>query len=114
MSLALLPPLFQGFSASAGRAAVVANAGIGDSLDLVVLGVYYGKGKRTSWYGASLLAAYNPTTQNYETVCNIGTGFSERILEELHTTLEEHVIDKPKPFYSHSSVKNDQPDVWLS
>jgi DNA ligase 1 len=88
-------------------------SGIGDSLDLVVLGAYYGKGKRTSWYGAFLLAAYNPSTQNYETVCNIGTGFSEQILEELHTSLEEHVIDKPKPFYSHSSVKNDQPDVWF-
>jgi DNA ligase 1 len=88
-------------------------SGIGDSLDLVVLGAYYGKGKRTSWYGAFLLAAYNSSTQNYETVCNIGTGFSEQLLEELHTALEEHVIDRPKPFYSHSSVKNDQPDVWF-
>lgn len=88
-------------------------AGIGDSLDLVVLGAYHGKGKRTSWYGAFLLAAYNPSTQNYETVCNIGTGFSEQILEEFHTQLEEHVIDRPKPFYKHSTVKNDQPDVWF-
>ena len=88
-------------------------SGIGDSLDLVVLGAYHGKGKRTSWYGAFLLAAYNPSTQNYETVCNIGTGFSEQILEEFHTQLEEHVIDRPKPFFNHSSVKNDQPDVWF-
>ena len=88
-------------------------SGIGDSLDLVVLGAYHGKGKRTSWYGAFLLAAYNPETQNFETVCNIGTGFSEQLLEELHTELSEIVIDKPKPFYSHSSAKNDQPDVWF-
>lgn len=88
-------------------------SGVGDSLDLVVLGAYYGKGKRTSVYGAFLLAAYNPTEQTYETVCNIGTGFSEAILEELHTQLSEIVIDKPKPFYSHSSVPKDQPDVWF-
>ena len=88
-------------------------SGIGDSLDLVVLGAYYGKGKRTSVYGAFLLAACNSTTQNYETVCNIGTGFSEQVLEDLHKELEEHVIDRPKPFYNHSSTKNDQPDVWF-
>ena len=88
-------------------------SGVGDSLDLVVLGAYYGKGKRTNWYGAFLLAAYNTSSQEYETVCNIGTGFSEAILEEFHTELEKHVIDKPKPFYRHSTVKNDQPDVWF-
>lgn len=88
-------------------------SGIGDSLDLIVLGAYYGKGKRTSVYGAFLLAAYDPNDQVYETVCNIGTGFSEATLEELHSQLSEHVIDRPKMFYHHSTVKNDQPDVWF-
>ncbi|KAI4202949.1 MAG: hypothetical protein LQ350_002166 [Teloschistes chrysophthalmus] len=88
-------------------------SGIGDSLDLVVLGAYYGKGKRTSVYGAFLLACYNASTQTYETVCNVGTGFSEAILEEYHSTLGEIAIEKPKPFYSHSSVPKDQPDVWF-
>ncbi|KAL9614634.1 MAG: hypothetical protein Q9167_000922 [Letrouitia subvulpina] len=88
-------------------------SGIGDSLDLVVLGAYYGKGKRTSVYGAFLLASYNSSTQTYESVCNIGTGFSEVILEEFHATLEKYSIDRPKPFYSHSSVPKDQPDVWF-
>lgn len=88
-------------------------AGVGDSLDLVVLGAYFGKGKRTSVYGAFLLACYNSPTETYETVCNIGTGFSEAILEELHTKLKDVAIDKPKPFYAHSSVPKDQPDVWF-
>ncbi|KAK5739005.1 ATP-dependent DNA ligase Cdc17 [Elasticomyces elasticus] len=88
-------------------------AGAGDSLDLVVLGAYYGKGKRTSVFGAFQLACFNERSQKYETVCNIGTGFSEVLLEELHETLSPHVIDKPKPFYDHSTGKNDQPDVWF-
>jgi len=88
-------------------------SGAGDSLDLVVLGAYYGKGKRTSVYGAFLLACYNPSTEQYESVCNIGTGFSEALLAELHATLSPLVIDRPKPFYNHSSTKNDQPDVWF-
>jgi DNA ligase-1 len=87
--------------------------GIGDSLDLVVLGAYYGKGKRTSVYGAFLLACYNPSTETYETICNIGTGFSESILASLHADLSPHIIDRPKPFYSHSSTGQHQPDVWF-
>ena len=87
--------------------------GLGDSLDLVVLGAYFGRGKRTSVYGAFLLACYNSSTQTYETVCNIGTGFSEALLEDLHALLTPHVIDRPKPFYAHSAVPKDQPDVWF-
>ncbi len=79
----------------------------------MVLGAYFGKGKRTSVYGAFLLACYNTSTEKYETVCNIGTGFSEAVLEELHGTLSDVVIDKPKPFYAHSAVPKDQPDVWF-
>ncbi|GAM83588.1 hypothetical protein ANO11243_015760 [Dothideomycetidae sp. 11243] len=88
-------------------------SGAGDSLDLVVLGAYYGKGKRTSWFGAFLLACYNPETQRYETVCNIGTGFSEEMLSHLHETLSPIIIERPKPFYSHSQGNKDQPDVWF-
>ncbi|KAF4556891.1 ATP dependent DNA ligase domain-containing protein 3 [Elsinoe fawcettii] len=88
-------------------------AGAGDSLDLVVLGAYYGRGKRTSVFGAFLLACYNQSSQEFETVCNIGTGFSEEMLAHLHETLSPIVIERPKPFYSHSSGNKDQPDVWF-
>lgn len=88
-------------------------AGAGDSLDLAVLGAYHGKGKRTNWYGAFLLAAYDSKSETFETVCNIGTGFSEAVLNDLHEQLSSTVIDRPKPFYRHSTTKNDQPDVWF-
>lgn len=88
-------------------------AGAGDSLDLVVLGAYYGKGKRTSVYGAFLLACWNPATELFETVCNIGTGFSDEALARLHESLSPLVIARAKPFYSHSTGKTDQPDVWF-
>jgi DNA ligase-1 len=87
--------------------------GIGDSLDLVVLGAYHGKGKRTSWYGAFLLACYNSGSDTYETICNIGTGFSEEVLKDLHAQLSSIVIERPKPFYRHSDVPAHQPDVWF-
>ena len=88
-------------------------AGVGDSLDLVVLGAYFGRGKRTSVYGAFLLACYNSKEETYETVCNIGTGFSDEMLSMLYEKLKDEVIAKPKPFYNHSGGNKDQPDVWF-
>lgn len=85
----------------------------GDSLDLVVIGAYYGKGKRTNWYGAFLLACYNPATQEFESVCNIGTGFSEEVLESQYNALKEYEIEKPKPYYLHPGGGQSQPDVWF-
>jgi DNA ligase-1 len=88
-------------------------AGAGDSLDLVVIGGYHGKGKRTSVYGAFMLACYNPNSQNFESICNIGTGFSEEMLQKLHAQLVEFEIEKPKPYYMHASGNMQQPDVWF-
>jgi DNA ligase-1 len=88
-------------------------SGAGDSLDLVVIGGYHGKGKRTSVYGAFLLACYNPQSQNFETICNIGTGFSEELLQKLHAQLNPLEMEKPKPYYMHASGNMQQPDVWF-
>lgn len=88
--------------------------GVGDSLDLVVIGGYIGKGKRTGWYGGFLLAGYNQDTGEYETVCKIGTGFSEELLQKLHDILKPTEISKPKPSYVYdTNNSNAVPDVWF-
>lgn len=88
--------------------------GVGDSLDLVVIGGYIGKGKRTGWYGGFLLAAYNQDTGDYETVCKIGTGFSEELLQKLHDVLKPTEMEKPKPsFVYDTNNSNAKPDVWF-
>ncbi|AOA63434.1 GQ67_04253T0 [Komagataella phaffii] len=83
--------------------------GVGDSLDLAVVGGYIGKGKRTGWYGGFLLACYNEDSGEYETCCKIGTGFSEEMLQTLSGTLKPTVIQQPKPFYVYDA----SPDVWF-
>ncbi|KAI9773642.1 MAG: hypothetical protein M1840_006916 [Geoglossum simile] len=88
-------------------------SGLGDSLDLVVVGAYYGKGKRTSVYGAFLLACYSSSTQTYETICNIGTGFSDTLLSHFHTLLSPLTISSPPSYYIHTSTSAHQPDVWF-
>lgn len=88
--------------------------GVGDSLDLVVVGGYIGKGKRTGWYGGFLLAAYNQDTGEYESVCKIGTGFSEELLAKLAEQLKPQEIQTPKAFYVYDKDNsNAKPDIWF-
>ena len=39
--------------------------GLRDSLDLVVIGAWYGQGRKVKWYSPFLLAAYDPETEEY-------------------------------------------------
>ncbi|KAI5388983.1 DNA ligase 1 [Lathyrus oleraceus] len=84
---------------------------IGDSLDLVPIGAFAGRGKRTGVYGAFLLACYDTDREEFQSLCKIGTGFTENVLEERSTSLGSKVIPKPKSYYQYGeSVK---PDVWF-
>lgn len=75
--------------------------GVGDTLDLVVMGAYSGVGKRTGVYGGYLLGCYNPTTEEYESVCKIGTGFTDEDLLEQFKILQEHKIDRAPIYYQY-------------
>ena len=56
------------------------DSGLGDSFDLVPIGAFYGTGRRKKCYGAYILACYNEDMERYETICKIGTGFSDENL----------------------------------
>ncbi|KAI0788432.1 hypothetical protein C8Q75DRAFT_768462 [Abortiporus biennis] len=85
-------------------------AGVGDSLDLVVVGGYYGKGKRTNVYGAFLLACYDADAEEYQTICKIGTGFSEEMLQSHYDTLKPLEMTKVR---GDVKVGGAKPDVWF-
>jgi len=86
--------------------------GVGDSLDLVVVGAWHGKGKRKGVYGNFLLAVYNDDDEVYEVISKIGTGFEEAELAEVHKDLSQHKIDAPRSYYKFKDNKN-VPDVWF-
>ena len=83
--------------------------GPADSLDLVVIGANYGQGKRTGWYGAFLLACYDPDTEEYQSVCKIGTGFSEEFLAAVKPKLDATILGS-KPRYYNTSLEC---NVWF-
>jgi len=85
--------------------------GLTDSFDLVPIGGWFGKGKRTGVYGAYLLACYNPDEESYEAICKIGTGFSDVKLEELTKALQAKAVTGPRGYYKYNEA--DAPDVWF-
>ena len=56
------------------------GSGIRDTLDLVPIGAYFGKGSRTGLFGSYLMAAYSVHLCKFFTVCKLGTGFSKEQL----------------------------------
>ena len=63
-----------------------------DTVDLVVVGAFHGRGKRAGTYGALLLATYNKKADVFETVTKLGTGFTDKDLKELPEMLRKHEI----------------------
>lgn len=65
-----------------------------DSLDLVIIGGSYGRGRRVGTYGALLLAVYDKNENVFKSVCKVGSGFRDEALAELFKELEKYKIPK--------------------
>jgi len=80
-----------------------------DTVDLVLVGAFHGRGKRAGTYGALLLAAYNPDSDGFETVTKCGTGFTDEDLAKLPKVMKKHVIP-----HKHPRVQSMvEADVWF-
>ena len=80
-----------------------------DTVDLVVIGAFHGRGKRVGAYGALLLATYNNEAATFETVTKCGTGFTDKDLATLHEMLQKHVI----PRKNSRVLSMLEADVWF-
>jgi DNA ligase-1 len=82
---------------------------LGDSLDLVVIGGFFGKGRRTGNYGTLLLATYDEDDDEFTSICKVGTGFSDESLDQLYQILYPKVTIKKNPRISSEM----EADVWF-
>ncbi len=79
-----------------------------DTVDLVVVGAFAGRGRRGGGYGALLLAAYDPDGDRFRTVTKCGSGFSDEDLAQLPHRLRTSIIPS-RPARVESKLI---PDVW--
>ncbi|MFB5603809.1 MAG: ATP-dependent DNA ligase [Candidatus Nitrosomaritimum aestuariumsis] len=82
---------------------------LGDSLDLVVVGAFFGKGRRTGRYGTLLLASYDSDTDTFTSICKVGTGFTDEYLDQLYQILSDKVTLKKNPRINSEM----EADVWF-
>jgi len=82
---------------------------ITDTVDLVIVGAFHGRGKRGGTYGAILLAAYDPEEDEFETVTKCGTGFKDEDLAKLPKMMEKHWLLHKSPRVNSSL----EADVWF-
>ena len=82
---------------------------LGDSLDLVVIGGFFGKGRRTGSYGTLLLATYDENTDTFPSICKVGTGFSDESLDQLYQILNPKITIKKNPRINSEM----EPEIWF-
>lgn len=83
---------------------------LADTLDTVVVGAFWGRGKRAGKYGALLVSVYDPDDGTFPTLCKVGTGFDDAALERFTTELRSRQTEE-RPAEVLSSLT---PDVWIS
>ncbi|EIW68887.1 hypothetical protein TREMEDRAFT_31295 [Tremella mesenterica DSM 1558] len=94
--------------------------GLGDSLDLVPIGAWWGQGRKAGWWSPILLACHNPQTGALEAVCkcDIGiSGFTDQFYKDLLIRYppegqpEKCSKSSPLGYYDTGGLR---PDVWFA
>ena len=81
-----------------------------DTIDCVVLGYIYGRGKRTSFgAGALLVGVYDALLDEFKSVCKIGTGLTDLEWQEIRQRCDK-ITSPLKPARIDSAII---PSVWV-
>ncbi len=85
---------------------------LNDTIDCVVMGYYYGRGKRTSFgIGAFLIGIYDEKQDKFLTIAKVGTGLTDEEWKEL-AKRGDKLKSKAQPAL-YDVDKWLEPDVWV-
>mgnify|MGYP001218824626 CR=1 FL=1 len=83
---------------------------LADTIDVVVVGYYLGKGARAEFkFGGLLGAVYDEDEDTFKTIARVGSGFTEEMMVSLREKFDR-IKSKDKPARVDSLVK---PDFWV-
>jgi DNA ligase-1 len=83
---------------------------ISDSLDLVVIGAFRGRGRRGGSYGSLLMACYDPKNDEFKTVAKVASGFTDNDIEDFTKKLKKIRIP-----HKHPRVETDvKAEIWVT
>lgn len=72
----------------------LAEGSMADSVDLIVLGAYYGTGSKAGLMSVFLMGTYDPDLKLFVTVTKCGNGFTDDMLNKLQKCLKMKKISK--------------------
>lgn len=81
---------------------------MGDTIEVVPIGAWYGNGRKAGWFSPFLLAVYDPEMEQYQTLCRCMSGFTDEFYKEKTKFYEEKKI-APQPMM----VRGEAPSVWF-
>jgi len=83
-----------------------------DTIDCLIMGYYFGQGKRTGFgIGALLVGVYDKETDTFPTIAKIGTGLTDDQWREIKRQCDE-ITAKSKPA-RYTVCKELVPDSWV-
>lgn len=86
-------------------------AKMSDTIDVTIIGAYYGKGRRQGVFGAFLVATINEDSGVFESFTKVATGFDDAQLVEMQQRLGSlEITSKPKDVVHTGEA----PDVWVN
>ncbi len=81
-----------------------------DSIDIVLIGAFYGRGRRSGVFGTYLGAVYDQDKDKFLAFTRIASGWTDEIMEKLMEQMEQFQVSKiPK-----NVICEDKPDVWFT
>jgi DNA ligase-1 len=81
-----------------------------DSVDVVLVGAFFGRGRRKGVYGTYIGAVYDSENDTFEAFTRVASGWTDEIMEHLTKEMKKYeVAKKPK-----NVICDDKPDQWLN